>query len=71
MEQKKKGKKWLIVLALVLILGGIAGGFYYQSQNSQGKDRLTRDEDALGGILPGKALRRWQNYLAKRWKKEW
>ena len=55
MEQKKKGRKWIIVLALVLILGGIAGGFYYQSQKSQGKDRLARDEDALGGLLPGKS----------------
>ena len=54
MEQKKKGRKWIIVLALVLILGGIAGGFYYQSQKSQGKDRLARDEDALGGLLSQK-----------------
>jgi cell division protein YceG involved in septum cleavage len=56
---EKKGKKkksilWLIILLLLILLGIGAGMFYQYIQNSQ-KDRLARDELALGGMLPGKS----------------
>lgn len=61
MEQKKS-KKWLAaVLILLLLLGTAAGVFYFLQGES--KDRLARDEDALGGILPGKTDQEIQELL--------
>lgn len=48
---KKKKKWWLLILILLLI--GITGGVYYYIQFIN-TDRLTRDQSALAGLLPGK-----------------
>lgn len=56
MEQKKRNRKWFLLLIGLLILLGIIGGMvYYRSLQKQEKSRLARDEEALGGLLPGKS----------------
>ena len=49
----KKKKKWSILLIIILLIGIAGGAFVYMQMNN--KDRLARDESALGGILPGKS----------------
>lgn len=55
-EQKKPKKKSLTPLFLLILIGVCAGmGYYIFTMNQQSqKGRLTRDEEALGGMLPGK-----------------
>lgn len=55
MEQKKRSRKWIIILVILLICAGVAVGFLYSVNQNRGKDRLARDEEALGGLLPGKS----------------
>lgn len=55
MKQKKRSRKWIIILVILLICAGVAGGFLYSANQNRGKDRLARDEEALGGLLPGKS----------------
>lgn len=57
-ETEKKGRSgrkgiWLLVLLLLLLLG-IFGGIIYRLTRPEEKNRLARDELALGGMLPGK-----------------
>ena len=55
-EQKKPKKKSLTPLFLLILIGVCAGmGYYIFTMNQQSqRGRLARDEEALGGMLPGK-----------------
>lgn len=61
-DKKKRGKKKLLWLLLLLLLLSIAGGIFYYVQQSR-KSPLARDEDALGGMLPGKTPTEIQQLL--------
>lgn len=66
-EPKKKTPIALILLLLLLLIAAIGAGifFYLKSQQPQ-KGRLARDEDALGGMLPGKTEAEIQDLLAQK-----
>ena len=53
-KEKKKSKLLWIIIFLLLLLVGVASGIYYQMTKDDNLSRLTRDELALGGMLPGK-----------------
>lgn len=53
-KEKKKSKLLWIIMFLLLVLIGIGAGVYYQMTKDHNLSRLTRDELALGGMLPGK-----------------
>ena len=53
-KEKKKSKLLWIIIFLLLLLIGIGAGIYYQMTKDSNLGRLTRDELALGGMLPGK-----------------
>lgn len=55
MDQRKKSRKWIVILVVLLICAGVAGSFLYSANQNREKDRLARDEEALGGLLPGKS----------------
>lgn len=52
-DTKKKQKKSLMIFLIILLIGIAGGALYFFQTNDKG--RLARDEDALGGILPGKS----------------
>lgn len=55
MEKEKKNNKLLrVIILLLLLLIGVGAGVYYQMTKDNNFSRLTRDELALGGMLPGK-----------------
>lgn len=66
-EMKERGsRKGLLTVLLLLIIAGLAGGaFYYYRELSASskKGRLSRDEDALGGMLPGKTPQEIEDLL--------
>ena len=64
-KQKKKNIQWLIILLLLLLLG-IAAGMYYRMMQTNSKDRLARDELALGGMLPGKSEQEISSLLSEK-----
>ncbi|MGL4607653.1 MAG: hypothetical protein ACRCU3_09340 [Eubacteriaceae bacterium] len=50
--EKRKKKRVIIILCIFLVAGiGLGAFYYYQMMN---KSPLARDENALGGLLPGK-----------------
>ena len=53
-KEKKKSKLLWIIIFLLLLLIGVGSGIYYQMTKDDELSRLTRDELALGGMLPGK-----------------
>ncbi len=53
-KEKKKNKLLWIIILLLLLLIGVGAGIYYQMTKDNNLSRLTRDELALGGMLPGK-----------------
>ena len=52
-EKKKSNLLWIIIILLLLLIG-VGAGIYYQMTKESSLGRLTRDELALGGMLPGK-----------------
>ena len=64
-KSKKKNIQWLIILLLLLLLG-IAAGMYYRTMQTNHKDRLARDELALGGMLPGKSEQEISDLLGEK-----
>lgn len=55
-EKKEKNDKkavWFLLFLLLLLLG-ICGGIIYKLSRPEDRNRLARDELALGGMLPGK-----------------
>lgn len=53
-ENKKKRGLLILLLLLLLLLIGIGAAIFIQFNRDSKKDRLARDEMALGGMLPGK-----------------
>ncbi len=53
-KAKKKSKILWIIIFLLLLLIGVGAGIYFQMTKDNSLSRLTRDELALGGLLPGK-----------------
>lgn len=51
----KKNKIQGIVIIILLILLGLCAGMFYSMIKEGDKGRLSRDELALGGMLPGKS----------------
>lgn len=57
-KQRKSSKKNRIqgvVIIVLLILLGLCAGMFYRMMTDGDKGRLSRDELALGGMLPGKS----------------
>ncbi len=67
MENKKNNNsKKIMVTLLIIVLIGLCGGmgFYIYKEKHQSQiSRLTRDEDALGGMLPGKSQQEIEELL--------
>ncbi len=62
-KKQKKGKVlWLVILVLLILLGA-AAGMYIRLMKDQEKSRLSRDELALGGLLPGKTSQEIEELL--------
>lgn len=61
-KKEKKSKKGLIIilLLLLLIIGAVCAYIFLRPVE---KSRLARDEDALGGLLPGKTPQEIQEIL--------
>jgi hypothetical protein len=61
-QRHRKKNRWWILLLLLLLVIGLAGGYYFYTKENE-KGRLARDEDALGGMLPGKTDEEIQELL--------
>lgn len=66
MEQKKKRKTGILIFLLLLIAAAAAGGIGYKVWKDGQKTRLTRDSEALGGLLPGKTPEEISDILNKK-----
>lgn len=56
--REKKSRRGIWMALLIIVLLGLCGGmlyYIYAMQAAGQKSRLARDEDALGGLLPGKS----------------
>lgn len=66
MENKKNNMKKIMVTLLVIVLIGLCGGmayYIYKDKQQNEISRLTRDEDALGGMLSGKSQQEIEDIL--------